>query len=212
MLLTTRDHGGSQPETQVLASPFAEAEPVRSESPALGFSSAGESVSPFALEAFGQELEEGETDRLISEALAELRDETFDEAVAFLAEETEAAVSERFADEAPAGGVERERFADLHLSSVRYEAERYLEALEAGLQGLDLNSLTAEQLDSKLDQFDPELGELSPAGEEFVGGLIRKAKKAVKFVVKTAGSVAKLAMPLLGPVLAKLKGLIRPLL
>ena len=156
---------------------------------------------------------ESETDRLIGEALDELRDESFDEAVANLVEETEQAIGERFANESPASASERERYADAHLANVRFESHQYLEALEAGLQGLDLESFNEQQLDEVLDRLDPETGELTPAGEEFIGKLVKKAKSAVKFVVKTAKNIGgKVAGAVIGPVLKKLRGLINPLL
>ena len=148
-----------------------------------------ETVSPFT-EAPDRGAMESEADRLIGEALDELRDESFDEAVANLVEETEQAIGERFANESPSSASERERFADAHLANVRFESHQYLEALEAGLQGLDLESFNEQQLDEVLDRFDPETGELTPAGEEFIGKLVKKAKSAVKFVAKTAKNVA----------------------
>lgn len=194
--------------TATLESPFSESDTAAGEGPQEA--EWGE-ASPFA-EAMELSLPESERDQLLAEAFAELRDEAFDAAVAALAEETEQAVADRFTGESPAQSGERERFADNYLSSVRFEAERYLSALEAGMQGLDFESLSEEQLDAKLDQFDPQLTEVTPAGEEFIGGLIRKAKKAVKFVANAAKSVGGLAGKLLGPVLGKLKKLVEPLL
>lgn len=169
------------------------------------------SSTPFAETAHGA-ISESESDHLLTRAFAELRDEAFDEAVAFLAEETEQAVVDRFTDESPSSGAERERYAEAQLSAVRFEAQQYLTSLEAGLTGMDIESLTDEQLNGVLDRFDPNAGELTPAGEEFIGSLIRKAKKAVKFVANTAKSVGKVAGALLGPVLKKLRGLVNPLL
>lgn len=171
-----------------------------------------ETVSPFT-EAPERGETESEADRLIDEALDELRDEGFDEAVANLVEETEQAIGERFANESPASSSERERYADAQLANVRFESHQYLEALEAGLQGLDLESLNDQQLDEVLDRLDPETGELTPAGEEFIGKLVKKAKSAVKFVAKTAKNIGgKVAGAVIGPVLKKLRGLINPLL
>ena len=62
------------------------------------------------------------------------------------------------------------------------------------------------------NRFDPQTGELTPAGEEFIGAIVRKAKNVVKFVANTAKSVGKVAGAVLGPVLQKLRGLINPLL
>lgn len=195
-----------------LETPFAD---VESEGPRAAVESASAawdpSFAPFAEDA-ALSLPESETQQLFAEALAELYDEQFDEAVARLAEETEQAVAERFVGEAAHAGGERERYGEQRLSSVRFEAEQYLHALEAGLSSADVQSLAEEQLDTLLESFDPEPGEHTPAGEEFIGKLVNKAKKVVKVVGKVAKTVGKLATPLLGPVLAKLRGLVQPLL
>ncbi|MCI4568158.1 hypothetical protein [Lysobacter sp. CFH 32150] len=191
------------------SSPFAEAEadvPLKAESTAWS-----ETAAPFS-ETMGAPVGQSESDRLYAEAFAELRDEAFDEAVAFLAEETEQAVADRFTNESPASAMERERYGDAQLSAVRFEAQQYLDALEAGLTGMDVESLSPDQLDEVLERMDPQTGELTPAGEEFIGALVRKAKSVVKVVANTAKSVGKVAGALLGPVLNKLKGLINPLL
>jgi hypothetical protein len=200
-----------------IANPFAESEMLGpsealDESLAIGFTPWNENITPFAetVSGIGQE---SDAARLFSEAFSELRDEAFDEALASLAEETEQAVADRFTNETPATAAERERFGDAHLSGVRFEAEQYLQSLEEGLAVVDVQSLSEEQLDAALDRFDPQLGgELTPAGEEFIGGLVRKAKKAVKFVANTAKKVGSLAGKLLGPVLKRLHGLVKPLL
>lgn len=207
----------SQAQYEPMMTPFAEAMPAAENGPAraVGFELWSESVTPFT-EATERAAAESQSDRMLAEAFAEIRDEAFDEAVAYLTEETEQAVADRFTNESPSSARERERYADAHLSAVRFEAQQYLDALEAGLTGMDVESLTDEQLDEVLDRLDPRAGELTPAGEEFIGSLVRKAKNAVKFVVKTAknvaGTVGKVAGAVLGPILKKLKGLINPLL
>jgi len=200
--------------SSVLETPFMETINAAAPTPgvgARGFSGSDEAVSPFVGEAL-RETSVSETEQLLAEALAELRDEAFNESIAFLAEETERAVDERFSDEAGVSQEDRERFGETYLSAVGFEAEQYLTSLETGLAGLDIASLTEEQLDQKLEQFNPSIGDLTPAGEEFIGGLIKKAKGAIKFVANAAKNVGKFAGKLLGPVLNKLKGLIRPLL
>lgn len=196
-----------------MANPFAETAQATEEPVArtVGFTPWSETFTPFAEAAEGFATE-SESDRMLAEAFAELRDETFDEAIAYLTEETEQAVADRFTNESPATSQERERYADAHLASVRFEADQYLETLESGLTGSDLESMTDEQLDEMLDRFDPQTGELTPAGEEFVGALVRKAKKVVKFVKNTAKSVGKVAGSLLGPILRRLRRLVNPLL
>jgi hypothetical protein len=196
---------------------FAEAESGEGEAipEALGFGPWSEGLSPFA-ETYGGERLSSDSEHLLAEAFAELRDEAFDEAVAYLAEETEQTIADRFGDEAGYSSEERERFGDAHLSSARFEAAQYLERLEEGLTGSDVGSLSEQQLDEVLDRLDPETTGLTPAGEEFIGALVRKAKSAVKFVAKAAkgvvSTVGKVAGGLLGPVLSKLKALINPLL
>ncbi|AKU99515.1 hypothetical protein AKJ09_06179 [Labilithrix luteola] len=195
--------------------PFAEttAEAENGSFGALGFQPWNESLTPFADEV---QRPVTESDRMIAEAVAELHDESFDEAIAYLAEETEQAVADRFDNELPSSGPERERYADAHLSAVRFEANQYVQGLESALEGMDVEALSNDQLDEVLERLDPRTSELTPAGEEFIGSLVRKAKKAVKFVANTAKNVVKgvgkVAGALLGPVLQRLRGLVNPLL
>lgn len=194
-----------------LESPFAEAMSAAMPAPLQASPAAWAlGLAPFADEEAipaGREL-----DRSIGEALSELRDEAFHEAVAFLAEETEEAVSDRFTGETALYGGERERFARSRLSPVQFEAEQYLASLEQGLASLDGQGLAEDRLDEAMDRLDPQPGELTPAGEEFIGSLVKKAKSAVRTVAKVAKQGGKLALPLLGPVLNRLRKLIQPLL
>jgi hypothetical protein len=200
-----------------LETPFAEStsEVPEAGSASSGFTAWAENLSPFT-ETYGGERLTSDSEHLLAEAFAELRDEAFDEAVAYLAEETEQAISERFSDEAGFSSEDRERFGDAHLSAARFEATQYLERLEQGLSGTDVESLSEQQLDEVLERLDPQTSGLTPAGEEFIGALVRKAKSAVKFVANAAKGVAsavgKVAGGLLGPVLNRLKALINPLL
>jgi hypothetical protein len=215
MATTTQDPRSLDSEAMYeLIQPFSEAafEKPNGHDRSAATEQWAETVSPFT-EAPDRESTESEADRLVSEALDELRDEGFDEAVANLTEETEQAIGDRFSNESPSSAAERERYGDAHLANVRFESHQYLEALEAGLQGLNLESLNEQQLGEVLDRLDPETRDLTPAGEEFIGSLIKKAKKAVSFVHKTATSIGgKVAGAVLGPVLKKLRGLINPLL
>lgn len=170
-----------------------------------------EGPSPFAEIPVGEQ-PQSEMERQIAEAFAELRDEAFDEAVAYLAEETERDVSDRFAGENGSYLAERERFADARLQEVRYETERYLDTLAETLEGLELSSFDEQQLDEVLERNEPQPGEVTPAGEEFIRTLARKAKAAVKHVVNTAKKIGSVVNPLIRPLLGKLKGLVRPLL
>ena len=179
--------------------PFAESLPEARAEPESGattwhaLASWNESLNPFS-ETSGEAILESEADRLVAEAFAELRDEGFDEAVAFLAEETEQAVDDRFTNEiAGVGRGARTLCRRSPCSRCASRPSNICEALEAGLAGLEVGSLIEQQLDEVLDRFDPQTGELTPAGEEFIGALIKKAKGAVKFVANAAKSVGKVA-------------------
>jgi len=199
---------------------FTEAESDRTGESAptpLGFlpwaeASWAENLNPFA-ETELEGTPTGEAELRLAEAFAELRDEAFDEAVGNLVAETEDVIGHRFADESSTtAGPEKERLGGAHLSPIQFEAEQYLDRLTDGLAGLDVESLDETSLNEMLDRFDPEAAPLSPAGEEFLGSLIRKAKSAVKFVAKTARRVGKAAGGLLTGALKRLRKLVAPLL
>ncbi|MEO0688975.1 MAG: hypothetical protein AAFY51_01615 [Pseudomonadota bacterium] len=164
--------------------------------------------SPSSLADESLVLSDAEAD--FEDLFEELRDEAFDVAVSDLADETQLAVAGQFASETGSNFQERERLADRHLDGVRYEAEDYLEKLEAGVSGVDIASYSDDQLTQFLDSFDRQPADLSPASENFFRKLVRKAKKGIKWVAKKAGGVAKRV--LLGPILGRLKRLVKPLL
>ncbi|EPE96646.1 hypothetical protein [Rhizobium grahamii] len=194
-----------------LESPFAETVLEQSTPTPSAVEQLSETVSPFA-EAFADLQAQFEEHGDFEDILGELHDETFNEALAYLADETERDICERFAGETGQFQSERERYGEARLAEVRYEAEHYLDTLAEALANQDLGSLGEDRLSEVLDRFDPALSETTPAGEEFIGALVRKAKKVVKTVVNTAKKIGSLASPLLAPVLAKLRGLVQPLL
>jgi hypothetical protein len=206
------EHAAYEPE-----SPFAESVPVAGATQGeQSFTPWTESFSPFA-EGTTAGVITSEEELLVAEAFESLRDEQFDEALAELVNETSEAVDQRLAGEGPTGMVvERLRLGEAHLAPIAFEAEQYLDRLSADIAHLDIASLSPDQLDELFERLEPANAGLTFAGEEFVGGLIRKAKNVVKNVVKTAGKVvrkvASIASPLLGPVLSKLKALVKPLL
>ena len=194
------------------ANPFAEVfESAATGSPSgdtLGL--VDDTESPFAEAA--ERPAPTETDRVLEAALAELRDEAFEEAIATLAGEVEEAVGERFSDEGSRYAPERAQLGQAILTPVTLAAETYLDRLIEGLTGTDIQSLDEDRLTELLDSFDPPQGEVTPLGEEFVGALVRKAKSVVRVVANTAKRVGQFAGRLIGPVLERLKALIRPLL
>lgn len=193
--------------------PFAESTATTESAPAtLGFLPWTEVTTPFA-ETLAEAEAEGEAGEIIAEAFESIRDEQFDEALAELIAETAEAADTRLAGEQPMQLAEQRRqLADTHLAPIGTEAERCVQRFADHVQNLDLEGLAPDQLDEVLDRF--EVGGLgvTPAGEEFIGGLLKKAKNVVKTVVSTAGKIAKAALPILGPILNKLKALVRPLL
>jgi hypothetical protein len=181
--------------------PFAESPATAAAAPAsFGLLSWTETASPFTEAVTGEF--EGDTERrhLIAEAFESLRDELFDEAPAELIGETAEAADVRVAGEQPMQLAEnRRQLADAHLASIGLEAEQCVQRFVDEMQHLDLEGLAPGQLAERLDRFEPGVSDLSPAGEEFIGGLIKKAKNVVKTVVNTAGRVATAALPILGP-------------
>lgn len=202
------DRWSAAPAGTGLESPFSEAPFAsidRYITPAMMLS-----LSPFSDGEAGDI--EGEAESLLRDVYGELRDDSFYEAVAALTDEIEAAAEQRFQGEVTSNSGERERFARSYVAPLQFEADQYLTSLEAGLAELEPTSLSSEELDEALARYDPSSADLSPASEEFIGGLIKKAKGVVKKVTQVAKQAAKLASPLLGPILSKLRGLIKPLL
>lgn len=193
--------------------PFAEQSPVEETGPeSLGLMPWTETASPFG-EGGGAsfELEDEETE-LFLETFEDLRDESFDEALAELVAETSEAAGVGLQGESPdAFWSARERLAEFHLDPIGAEAERCIQRFMEHLAPVDPDSISEAELESLLERFDPGATTVSPAGEQFLGGLIRKAKNVVKKVVKVAKKVVS-KIPFLGAILKKLKGLIRPLL
>ena len=178
----------------------------------LGFMPWTENESPFAESpsavGFG-----GDGQAELAEVFAQLRDDEFDEAVAGLVDEVQDAVGERFEGESGGLTEHRERLGDAHLAPIGFEAEQYVDQLAAGLAGVDLASLTEQQLDEVLAGFDATTPSLSPAGEEFLSKWVKKAKSVVNVAVATAKKIGK---GVLGPVveaaLKRLRKLVRPIM
>jgi len=200
-----------QPET-----PFAEGafETYLDEEPQLaGIVPWTEDESPFA-ESFTETASATEDETLFAEAFAELRDEQFDEALSELVEETAGAVGQQFdVERSSALGGEMERLGAAHLSPIQAEAENYLDRLNESFASTDMASLSEQQFSEMFDRIQPQIAELSPAGQEFIGGVIRKARKAASFVVAAAKKAASVTVgPMLKSILMRLRKLIRPLL
>lgn len=198
-----------------LENPFAEhafADETERDSFEEGFTPWTESFDPFT-ESFDRESGEApgfEVQAGFGEAYAELRDEAFDEALEQLADETAEAVGgTAFASES----ADAMRSGEAYLAPIHAASEAYIDRLLESLEQLDLASLSEAQLEEQFDRIDTEAYRLSPAGEDFLGGLVRKAKRAASFVVNKAKAVGRTVIaPALRAVFGRLKTLVRPLL
>ncbi|MDL9938654.1 hypothetical protein QSJ18_18060 [Gordonia sp. ABSL1-1] len=194
--------------------PFAELQPTaETEEPeTVGLLPWTESPSPFA-EAVGTGF--AATDELTDQfvdTFEEFRDEAFDEALAELVAETSEAASVEGHGEALEGvGDRREQLAAAHLGPIESEAEQCIQRFIDHVGHTTPETMSEAELDRLLEGFDPGPASLSPAGEQFLGGLIKKAKSVVKSVARVASDVVG-KLPFLGPILDKLKGLVKPLL
>ncbi|NAZ87233.1 hypothetical protein GTR00_14180, partial [Kineococcus sp. T90] len=209
--------GSPGPATQTATSPFAAASLTAEAAPAAP--AAWTLSTPFS-EALAS-LEEADVE---AEALAQLRDELedeeFDEALQALTDEAAA----RHLRAAGASWGQEEEV----LSRAEAEAEQWLEVAAAGAERLlgDLEAAFAERgadtvTEAEIDAVTgrPGPGTAQPgspvdAREEFLGKLVSKVKKVVKGVgrvVKAGVRAVGKVLPL-GPVLAVLRKLVRPLL
>jgi len=147
--------------------------------------------------------------------LNELYDEEFEETLFALASEAAALHETRFAHEHAdprTSGYEAERLLEQHFAPLLAETQAMLGSLATELGRRDAGSLTDEEIDTAVERYQPS-GDLSPNFEDFFG----KIKRAVKKVARKAVSLAKKGISLaaklgLGPILNKLKALIKPLL
>lgn len=160
------------------------------------------------------ELIDPETEEYVA-FLNELYDEEFDEALSGLVSEASAIFETQFMHEREdpqTAGYQGERLLNQHFAPLIAEAEAMFEALAAEFSQHDPKNLTDNEIESIVDRYTPS-AEFTPTFENFWG----KLKKAVKNVAKKAVTLAKKGVSLatklgLGPILNKLKALVKPLL
>ncbi len=147
--------------------------------------------------------------------LNELYDEEFEDSLYALAAEAAAVHEARFAQEhadARANGYEAERLLEQHFAPLVSEAHAMLDSLAGELGKRDAASLTDGEIDALVERYQAS-GDLSPEFEDFFGKLKRIVKKVAGKAVSLAKKGISLAAKLgLGPILEKLKALIKPLL
>ena len=162
------------------------------------------------VEGYGPEAEE------FAQFLAELRDEEFDEAVKGLVNEASELYQEQFMGESGDLGpppAEAERLLEAHFEPLAREAEMLLDRMAEDAGRHDLTAMSEAEVDTFLNRYEVPADQLSPNSEYFLEGFLGKLKSAFKGAVNLAKKGIRVATTLgLGPILEKLKRLIRPLL
>jgi len=162
-----------------------------------------------------------------SEVFSELKDTLFREALEQLADEALEAHSHQLAGEygdREMRELAAEQLLNEHFQPLAFQAESLLDQFFERVEGYEAESLTDMEIERISNEILPTLVGVTPASEQFLGGLLRKAGKlvsgavnlakkgaagAVKMVGKGLAAVGKLA---LGPLLEPLKKLARALL
>ena len=124
--------------------------------------------------------------------LSELRDSEFDEALLEVVHEATALVEDRFATETGDPLVQARNIEDLlerHLAPLANEIEQMLDALQRELEGRDLGTLDASEVDAIVESYVPSRP-LSPAFENFGFGTLKKIGRGVLKGAKAAAKVA----------------------
>ena len=151
-----------------------------------------------------------------SQLLAEMYDESFNDAVRELAAEAVAHNVERLSvdfQDTERSAMHAEQVLHEHFAPLAEQTEMLLEQLAQAFARYDVHSLTEQEVDRIGEQFLPTAGQLTPTFEDFLGKIFKKAtglvKGAVNLAKKGIGALGKLG---LGPILKKLKGFVWPLL
>lgn len=197
---------GFEPE-----SPFISDVPVPASvaatAPGKTFAPAPAVESPFVTEYAGEEGEYGPQAEEFASLASEFYDPEFEEALEDLVNEASAVAEQQpsFESEDPAQlRLESERALRDYLEPLAEATEAMLDRLTVGLGDRDISQLSEAELDAVMEQLAPTDGGLSPAFEGFLGGMLKKARKAVH------GALSKVMPHKI--ILNRLKGLVRPLL
>jgi len=174
------------------------------ETPFLAAASSGSAADATApeLEAF-------------AEMTAELKDPSFRESLEQLAEEALESHAEHLAGEygdRESRDASSQRLLEDHFRPVASQAHAMLDRFFERLEGYEAEALTDATIARAATEVSPTGAGFSPASEQFLGGLLDKARKAVSGAVKLAKRGIKGAVQLagklaLGPLLEGLKKL-----
>jgi hypothetical protein len=222
------DESESLGEQQFAESPFADPRRFEQEDAAhessVGESYAGqwEFTSPFLPGESSEAAPEVMTPEAgaFSEITAELKDTLFREALEQLADEALEAHPSLYSGEygdRETRDLAAERVLTEHFQPLATQAEALLDRFFERLEGYEAESLTDSELERISDEVLPMGSPMTPASEQFLGGLLRKArglvsgavnlaKRGVQGAINLAGkglsAIGKLA---LGPLLKPLK-------
>lgn len=200
-------HSNAEQEgpSAVAVTPGAAFAPMSSESPFMAeYEGGGASISALA--------------EPMASYAGELYDREFEESITDLVNEGSALIAEREESEAndPVQARDQsERLLREFYAPLGREAHAVIDRMNAEMGETDLATVAEGEIDERMERFvAPTMPGAPEVFEQFLGKLIKKAKKAVKGAVKLArkvGSVVGRFMPL-NLVLNKLKALINPLL
>jgi hypothetical protein len=162
-------------------------------------------VSVYELEGFSQFLDPEQ--EAYSTLVQELYDQEFDEALFELMVAARGVHDEHLL--ATPQSVEGERLLNQHFNQLIREAEATVDAFGREFGGRDISTLNEGEIEGFAERYSPSSA-VSPEFEEFLGKWAKKLARGATRFVKKAG---KFAMKLgLGPILNKIKALVRPLL
>ncbi len=109
--------------------------------------------------------------------------------------------------------VEPERMLEAHFQPLARATEGLLDEMAQEVGRYDVAAMSEAEFENLFNRYEPPREGLPPNHEffmeNFLGKLKKLAKGALNLAKKGIGAVAKVA---LGPILAKLKGLVQPLL
>ncbi|NEW75544.1 hypothetical protein [Streptomyces rhizosphaericus] len=140
--------------------------------------------------------------------LNDLYDEEIDEALFELVDEAAVLYREGFQPAEPGDPRQARRVLEDHFAPLVSELEAMFDRLAGELGTRDPSSLNEHEVEELVDGYQPA-SQLPPSFEHLFGSVGKLVKKVANAAKKGVGALAKLG---LGPVLNKLKGLIKPLL
>jgi hypothetical protein len=133
----------------------------------------------------------------------ELYDEEFDEALFELLTDVRNMHQDQLASGRPSG--EADHIVTQHFSTLVRESEAMVDAVAREFGSRDNAGIAENEVETFFEQYSPAV-QVDPSFENFLGKLIKKVGKVAK---KVATGIAKIG---LGPILNKIKALIKPLL